>query len=166
MVVAQGGVYRADLGAPSGSEPGFRRPVLVIQGHAFDRSRIATVARVPLTSDLALADAPGNVLLRARATRLPKDSVANVSQLVTLDRGVMRTRIGRVSGVDLARARGRRPGPRARDCARAVGGRIRARSALSSASRADSPVIRRPRSSRSTALPPSAQTAARWAIAA
>ena len=78
MVITQGDVWWADLGEPAGSEPGFRRPVLVVQGDAFNRSRIATVVCVVLTSQLKWADAPGNVLLSARATGLPKDSVANV----------------------------------------------------------------------------------------
>ncbi len=86
MVIAQGDVCWADMSAPVGSEPGFRRPVVVVQGDAFNRSRIATVVCVPLTSNLKWADAPGNVLLPARSTRLSKDSVANVSQIVTLDR--------------------------------------------------------------------------------
>ena len=89
MVVSQGDVWWADLEAPTGSGPGFHRPVVVVQGDAFNRSRIATVLCVPLTSNIRWADAPGNVLLSARTTRLPKDSVANVSQLVTLDRGTL-----------------------------------------------------------------------------
>ena len=86
MVVSQGDVWWADLGTPEGSAPGFSRPVVVVQGDAFNRSRVATVVCVPLTSNLRWAEAPGNVLLTARTTRLPKDSVANVSQVVTLDR--------------------------------------------------------------------------------
>jgi mRNA interferase MazF len=64
---------------------GFRRPVIVVQGDSFNRSKIATVLCVPLTSNLKWADAPGNVLLEARLTGLSKDSVANVSQVVALD---------------------------------------------------------------------------------
>jgi mRNA interferase MazF len=69
--------------------PGFRRPVVVVQGDPMNRSRIATVVCVPLTSNLKWADAPGNVRLDTRTTGLPKDSVANVSQIVTLDRGLL-----------------------------------------------------------------------------
>ena len=94
LVTARGEVWWADLAEPSGSEPGFRRPVVVVQGDAFNRSRIASVVCVALTSNLRWADAPGNVLLSARATGLPKDSVANVSQLVTLDRGALTERVG------------------------------------------------------------------------
>ena len=93
-MTAQGEVWWADLAEPSGSEPGFRRPVVVVQGDAFNRSRIATVVCVALTSNLRWADAPGNVLLTARATGLPKDSVANVSQPVTLDRASLSEHAG------------------------------------------------------------------------
>jgi len=93
-VTAQGEVWWADLAEPSGSEPGFRRPVVVVQGDAFNRSRIATAVCVTLTSNLRWADAPGNVLLSTRTTGLPKDSVANVSQLVTLDREALTERVG------------------------------------------------------------------------
>jgi len=93
-VIAQGEVWWTDLAQPSGSEPGFRRPVVVVQGDAFNRSRIATVVCVALTSNLRWAEAPGNVRLGARLTGLPKDSVANVSQIVTLDRGALTERVG------------------------------------------------------------------------
>jgi mRNA interferase MazF len=93
-VITQGEVWWADLAQPSGSEPGFRRPVVVVQGDAFNRSRIATVVCVALTSNLRWAEAPGNVRLGARLTGLPKDSVANVSQLVTLDREALTERVG------------------------------------------------------------------------
>lgn len=97
MVIAQGDVCWADLPDPMGSGPGFRRPVLVVQGDAFNRSRVATVVCVPLTSNVKWAEAPGNVLMAARSTGLPKDSVANVSQIVTLDRDLLTERVGRVS---------------------------------------------------------------------
>ena len=99
-MITQGDVWWADLGDPSGSEPGFRRPVVVVQCDAFNRSRIATVVCVPLTSNLRWADAPGNVLLQAATTGLPKDSVANVSQIVALDRDVLTGHVVRLpSGV-------------------------------------------------------------------
>ena len=93
-MIAQGEVWWADLGEPVGSEPGFRRPVVVLQGDAFNRSRIATVVCVALTSNLHWAEAPGNVVLTAAATGLPKDSVANVCPVVTLDRASLTERIG------------------------------------------------------------------------
>jgi mRNA interferase MazF len=97
VVIAQGDVCWADLAEPVGSGPGFRRPVLIVQGDALNRSRVATVVSVPLTGNLKWAEAPGNVLLPARSTGLPKDSVANVSQIVTLDRSLLTERVGRVS---------------------------------------------------------------------
>ncbi len=93
-MIAQGEVWWADLAEPSGSEPGFRRPVVVVQGDAFNRSRVNSIVCVALTSNLRWAEAPGNVLLSARITGLPKDSVANVSQLVTLDREALTERVG------------------------------------------------------------------------
>jgi mRNA interferase MazF len=80
-----------------GSGPGFRRPVIIIQGDSFNRSKIATVLCVPLTSNLKWADAPGNVFLESRLTGLPKDSVANVSQLVVLDKSLLTERVGKLS---------------------------------------------------------------------
>ena len=97
MVISQGYVYWADLPAPTGSGPGFRRPVIVVQGDALNRSRVRTVVCVPLTSNLRWADAPGNVLLSARATGLPKDSVANVSQIVSLDRTLLSREVRKLS---------------------------------------------------------------------
>ncbi len=94
MVIAQGEIWWADLGEPQGSEPGFRRPVVVVQADSFNRSRISTVVCVPLTSNMRWADAPGNVALDSSTTGLPKDSVANVSQIVTLDRDCLTDRVG------------------------------------------------------------------------
>jgi mRNA interferase MazF len=94
--VAQGEVWWADLGDPIGSEPGFRRPVVIVQSNAFNRSAIATVLVVPLTSNLKWALAPGNVELKPKETSLEKASVANVSQLTTLDRSVLVERVGRL----------------------------------------------------------------------
>ena len=97
MVIAQGHVYWADLPDPTGSGPGFRRPVVVVQGDALNRSRIRTAVCVPLTSNLVWADAPGNVVLPAKATGLPKDSVANTSQIVTLDRDLITEEVGKLA---------------------------------------------------------------------
>jgi mRNA interferase MazF len=96
VVVAQGEVWWADLREPTGSEPGFRRPVVVVQGDALNRSRLATVVCVPLTSNLKWGDAPGNTVLTARVAGLAKDSVANASQIVTLDKAVLTQRVGRL----------------------------------------------------------------------
>jgi mRNA interferase MazF len=96
MVIAQGEVCWADLGEPVGSAPGYRRPVVVVQGDALNRSRIARAVCVPLTSNLNWADAPGNVLLKATATGLDRDSVANVSQIVTVDKTMLTERVGKI----------------------------------------------------------------------
>ena len=97
MVISQGEIWWADLPDPAGSRPGFHRPVIVVQGDSFNRSKIATVLCVPLTSNLKWADAPGNVLLEARLTGLSKDSVASVSQVVTLDKLLLTERVGKLS---------------------------------------------------------------------
>jgi mRNA interferase MazF len=102
MVISQGEVWWADLPEPSGAEAGYRRPVVVVQGDAFNRSAMGTVVSVPLTSTLRWAEAPGNVRLSARATGLPRDSVANVSQIVALDRTVLTERVGKLSHAKLA----------------------------------------------------------------
>ena len=97
MVISHGDGWWADLPEPTGSGPGFRRPVVVVQGDAFNRSAIATVVCVPLTSNLKWADAPGNVRLAPRLTGLPKESVANVSQIVTLDKSLLTERVAKLS---------------------------------------------------------------------
>lgn len=97
MVIVQGEVWWSDLGVPAGSGPGYRRPVLVVQGDALNRSRIPRVLCVPLTSNLKWAEAPGNVLLNAKITGLEKDSVAKVSQIVSLDKETLTERTGKVS---------------------------------------------------------------------
>ena len=114
MVIAQGEVWWANLPAPRGSGPGFRRPIVVVQGNALNRSRLSTTVCIALTSNLKWAAAPGNVLLDARTTGLPKASVANVSQLVTLDRSILEERAGKLpkkkvelilSGIDVVLGR-------------------------------------------------------------
>ena len=92
----RGEIWWADLAELAGSEPGLRRPVVVVQSDAFNRSTIRTVVCVPLTSNLAWADAPGNVLLPASSSGLPKDSVANVSQIIAVDRECLTERAGKV----------------------------------------------------------------------
>ena len=98
----QGEVWWAELPVPAGSGPGFRRPVVVVQGDSLNRSRIATAVCVPLTSNLKWAEAPGNVLLPARASGLPRDSVANTSQVVALDRAALTERVGKIGPKRLA----------------------------------------------------------------
>jgi mRNA interferase MazF len=96
VVIEQSEVWWADLEEPTGSEPGYRRPIVVVQCNAFNRSRIGTVVCVPLTSNLKWADAPGNVLLPKSETGLPQDSVANVSLIVALDKHVLTARLGKI----------------------------------------------------------------------
>jgi mRNA interferase MazF len=100
--VSQGEIWWAELPDPAGSGTGFRRPVVIVQGDHLNRSRIPTVVCVPLTSNLAWARAPGNVLLSARSSRLPKDSVANASQIVAVDRAFLTERVGKLAPKDLA----------------------------------------------------------------
>ena len=97
MELNRGEVWWADLPDPVGSAPGYRRPVLVVQSDAFNRSRLATVMVVVLTANLRLVDAPGNVLIPARSSGLPRDYVANLSQVLTLTREVLTERSARLS---------------------------------------------------------------------
>ena len=97
-MISQGDVWWADLAEPAGSGPGYRRPVVVIQGDSFNRSSLRTVVAVPLSSNLRWADAPGNVRLASRSTGLNRDSVANVSQVITIDRDVLREPAAHVKG--------------------------------------------------------------------
>jgi mRNA interferase MazF len=114
MVISQGEVWWADIGEPIGSAPGFRRPVVVVQSDAMNRSRIGTVVCVPMTSNLKWANAPGNVLLKGNLTGLSKDSVANVSLIVSLDKDQLTERSGKLpkrrleavlSGIDVVLGR-------------------------------------------------------------
>jgi len=102
VVVSRGDVVWASLSDPVGSEPGFRRPVVVVQGDAFNASRLGTVVVVPLTSNFRWAAAPGNVPFTADRTGLPKDSVANVSQIVAVDRSILSDRAGHLGEDDIA----------------------------------------------------------------
>ena len=96
--MTRGEIWWADLPEPRGSEPVFRRPVLIIQADSFNRSGIRTVIVAVISSNLRLVDAPGNVLLPAVATGLPRDSVVNVSQLLTLDRSFLTELVDKLSG--------------------------------------------------------------------
>jgi mRNA interferase MazF len=97
VVIRQGDVFWLDLGTPRGSEPGFRRPCVVVQNNLLNRSRIHTVVVCVLTSNLKRASAPGNVLLEAGEGSLPKRSVVNVSQIFTIDREYFEEPIGSLS---------------------------------------------------------------------
>ena len=93
----RGEIWWADFGQPLGSEPGYRRPVLILQADSFNRSRIQTVVVVPLSTKAGLALAPGNMLCRPRETGLKRASVANVSQLTVVDRGRLAEKVGVLS---------------------------------------------------------------------
>ncbi len=99
----RGEIWWAGLPEPDGSGPGYRRPVLIVQADDFNRSRITTVIVAVLTSNLALAQAPGNVLIRARRAGLPKDSVVNVSQLLTIDKRLLVEKLRALGSADMAR---------------------------------------------------------------
>ncbi|MBI2509880.1 MAG: type II toxin-antitoxin system PemK/MazF family toxin [Betaproteobacteria bacterium] len=92
----RGEIWWASLPEPSGSGPGFRRPLLIVSANSFNESRINTVVAAVITSTLRLADAPGNVRLPARGMGLAKPSVVNVSQIITVDKAFLTERVGRV----------------------------------------------------------------------
>ncbi len=92
----RGELWWAELPEPVASEPGYRRPVLIIQSDDFNRSRIQTVVAVVLTTNLRLAVAPGNVLVTSDDTSLPKDSVVNVSQIITVDKSFLTERVRQI----------------------------------------------------------------------
>ncbi|MCP3908595.1 MAG: type II toxin-antitoxin system PemK/MazF family toxin [Oceanicoccus sp.] len=97
----RGEVWWASLSEPSGSEPGYRRPVVIVQADEFNRSNIRTVIAATITSNLALASAPGNVRVPKRGTGLGKVSVVNVSQIITLDKSFLVEKAGRLSESNL-----------------------------------------------------------------
>lgn len=92
----RGEVWWANLAEPRGSEPGFRHPLLIVQADSFNRSRISTVLAAVITSNLNLSDAPGNVRISRKQSKLTRDSVVNVSQVVTIDRRFLRKRVSRL----------------------------------------------------------------------
>lgn len=100
-MIHRGEIWWASLPAPVASEPGFGRPLLVIQSNDFNQSRINTVIAVVITSNLRLADAPGNVLLSKKESGLPKKSVVNVSQLITVDKSFFTEKIGSIGTLKL-----------------------------------------------------------------
>lgn len=96
-MIQQGDIFWLDLGKPSGSEPGFRRPVVVVQGDRFNDSAIKTVVICTITSNVARGAAPGNVTLQRREGGLKKQSVVNVSQLYTINKNQLTEKIGKLS---------------------------------------------------------------------
>lgn len=100
--VRRGEVWWAALPRPRGSGPGYRRPVLIVQADSFNRSRLRTVIVAVLTTNLRLAEAPGNVLLEDRSAGLDRSSVVNLSQLLTIDRSILDERVGEIDPPHLA----------------------------------------------------------------
>jgi len=103
VVIFQGDVFWADLPPPVASGPGYRRPVVVIQGDFFNQSQLRTVVCMVLTGNLGRAPSPGNVLLPAESTGLQRDSVANVTQILTIDRTLLLEHVGRLGSGYLER---------------------------------------------------------------
>lgn len=97
MVIERGGIYWAHLGLSNGSRPAKRRPVLVVQADAFNDSRLATVVATVITSNTALAAMPGNVFLPSAVSGLPRDSVVNVTAVVTLNKSELDEKCGQIS---------------------------------------------------------------------
>ncbi len=97
----RGEVWWADMPEPSASEPGFCRPVLIIQSDEFNRSRINTIVAAAITSNTKLGVAPGNVTLTKKSIGLNRESVINVSQLITLDRSFLNDRVGNISATKM-----------------------------------------------------------------
>jgi mRNA interferase MazF len=98
LVIKRGEIWWAELADPRGSEPGFRRPVVVVQADSFNQSQIGTVVVAAVTSNLDLGEAPGNVKVSRRDSKLPRDSVINISQVLTLDRRFLAKRVSRLPG--------------------------------------------------------------------
>jgi mRNA interferase MazF len=101
MVINRGEIWWASLAEPRGSEPGFRRPVVVVSSNYFNESNINTVLAAVITSNLRLADAPGNILLPKKLSKLSKDSVINVSQIITLDKAFLTEKVSRLNSQQL-----------------------------------------------------------------
>lgn len=99
----RGSIWWASLSTPIGSQPGYRRPVVIVQADAFTQSLIQTVVIAVITSNLRLANAPGNIFLSAKSTGLAKDSVVNVSQLYTVDKKFLTEKIGSLSAKQMQR---------------------------------------------------------------
>ena len=97
----RGEVWWADMPEPTASEPGFRRPVLIIQSNEFNQSRISTIITAVISSNMKLGKAPGNVTLPKKSIGLNRESVVNVSQLITLDKSFLTDRVGKISSTKI-----------------------------------------------------------------
>ncbi len=101
MVIRRGDIWFADLGEPMGSNPGYERPVLIVQDDHFNDSGIATVVVIGMTSNTSLAMHPGNLFLKSSDSGLPKDSVVNISQIVAIDKDQLVRHVGSLSSLDM-----------------------------------------------------------------
>jgi len=97
MVIKRGEIWWAELPDPAGSEPGYRRPLLIVQANEFNKSKINTVIALAITTNVRLAGAPGNVLLSAKQSKLSKESVINISQIITIDKSFLTDRVHAIS---------------------------------------------------------------------
>lgn len=93
MVIKRGEIWWAELPEPAGSGPGYKRPLIIIQSNDFNNSNINTIIAAVITTNIHLADAPGNVLLSTKKSKLPKKSVANISQLITVDKSFLTEKV-------------------------------------------------------------------------
>ncbi|MDD5674971.1 MAG: type II toxin-antitoxin system PemK/MazF family toxin [Chitinivibrionales bacterium] len=94
MVIRRGEIWWAELSHPAGSGPGYRHPVVIVQSDDFNRSHINTVVAAVITSNIRLSEAPGNVFLPKKTCKLSKESVINISQIITLDKAFLSEKIG------------------------------------------------------------------------
>jgi mRNA interferase MazF len=93
MVINRGEIWWAALPYPVGSTPGYKRPILIVQSNEFNKSKINTLIAVAITSNIRLAAAPGNILLTAKSSKLPRESVINVSQIITIDKSFLTEKV-------------------------------------------------------------------------
>jgi mRNA interferase MazF len=103
MVIKRGEIWWAELQEPAGSGPGYKRPMLVIQSNEFNKSKINTIIAAVITTNIRLSAAPGNILLSAKKSKLPKESVINVSQIITLDKSFLTEKVSTLSNSTMAK---------------------------------------------------------------
>ena len=97
MVIKRGEIWWAELPKPVRSEPGYRRPLLIVQANEFNKSKINTIIALAITTNVRLAGAPGNVLLSAKQSTLNKESVINISQIITIDKSFLTEKVHTIS---------------------------------------------------------------------